>query len=43
MVGLIDIFLSEMSQIERAGNWFWDLGRDSPVLGRSSCEGSHVG
>ena len=28
---------------EGAETWFWDLGRDSPVLGRGSHEGSHIG
>ena len=28
---------------EGAETWFWGLGRDSPVLGRGSCEGSCIG
>ena len=29
-----------LSHIERAGNWFWYYRRNSPVVGRGSCEGS---
>ena len=32
-----------MTHLEGLGGWFGDLGRDSPVLGRSSCEGSFYG
>ena len=36
MIGLCDPFLIGLSQIERYGNWFCNLGRDSPVLGHGS-------
>ena len=37
--GLGDLFLSGSSRLEGAGNWFWNLGRDYPVLVHGSCEG----
>ena len=36
-------FLSESSRLVWTGRWFYNLGRDSPVLGRGSREGSHIG
>ena len=41
--GLEDPFLSGSSYYGGTETWFWDLGRDSPVLGRGSHEGSHIG
>ena len=37
---IYDPFLSVISHLEGLGEWFWNLSRDSPVLGRSSREGS---
>ena len=38
-MNLEDPFLSGSSGLERAGSWFWILGRDLTVLGRGSSEG----
>ena len=38
--GWVILLLSGLSWLERAGNWFWSLGRDSPVLVRGSHGGS---
>ena len=34
-----DPFLKGLFLLERYGSWFWNLGRDSLVLGRGSREG----
>ena len=41
--GLGDPFLSGSSLLDYVGSWNWYLGRDSPVLVRSSYEGYRVG
>ena len=41
--GLGDPFLSGYSLLDWVGSWIWYLGRDSPVLGHSSCEGYRGG
>ena len=38
-----DTFMSGLSQLEWSGHWFWNLGRDSPVLGSDYCEESRRG
>ena len=38
--GVGNPFQSGSSQMERAGDWIWNLGRDFPILGRGYREGS---